>query len=129
MRRGAEKRFEERYVAYDQQKNNRIGASGLVCLVAICSSIPIIQKIPVPGFAQQLIGIVTVITILLAVAWYWRKSMHHLAAKHDLLCSTCSHPLDSIALRRRKDDPDKRIDGQPPSRCPNCHVPIMDALR
>ena len=128
MRRGALKRLTKRYVEFDRRKNNRLGVSGIIWMIGVGASILIPERLHFSDFAQRCIGIGCLILFSIALVWYWRRMVLALATQGALICRQCNLPLNSFALRRRTDHPDYRIDGEPPTRCPHCHVPIDDAF-
>ena len=121
------RRLESRFALHDNEINRHLALFAMLFVLSLCLVPWTLDHFSAP---EWLINSGTLGFGFLAVVgffvWYRRLAIR-IGKKHGLLCANCQRPLRKV--RGGSGDPDYRIDGQVPNRCPHCHVDIRTATK
>jgi hypothetical protein len=121
------RRLESQFKSHDNEINRYVGIFALIFPASIGMAAWTLNKLEAPNwlikFATLSIALMNIVGLYVG---NYLLSIR-IGAKHNLLCVKCGKPFRRGFARSW--DPDYRIDGQVPKRCPHCHTSIEEATK
>lgn len=124
---GRRRKLKSRFELHDNEINWYLGFFALLFPLSLCVVPWTLDRIGTPSWISAFATLSFGLVIGLGFFFWYHRLAIRVGEKHNLLCVHCRMPLRKPFSRTR--DPDYRVDGQVPKKCPHCYTEIDYAIK